>query len=188
MSQNKIINQGKIKKSEDEKAIFFSTNPYWERRERENKERMDKIIKEEISKKMKEVKQYPNISESSEEIVNILKRNPNDRIEMANLYKPKKKNINLYERINHNLADYLTINRIMELRRNKAIEKIKDIKSQINEEEDKIEEPPTPIPQNPEIKFYDNIYFKNISDETRKNLSNISFLIKLLLFSKSIVL
>ena len=76
----------------------------------------------------------------------------------------------------------------MELRRNKAIEKIKDIKSQINEEEDKIEEPPTPIPQNPEIKFYDNIYFKNISDETRKNLSNISFLIKLLLFSKSIVL
>ena len=173
MSQNKIINQGKIKKSEDEKAIFFSTNPYWERRERENKERMDKIIKEETSKKMKEVKQYPNISESSEEIVNILKRNPNDRIEMANLYKPKKKNINLYERINHNLADYLTINRIMELRRNKAIEKIKDIKSQINEEEDKIEEPPTPIPQNPEIKFYDNIYFKNISDETRKNLSNI---------------
>ena len=76
----------------------------------------------------------------------------------------------------------------MELRRNKAIEKIKDIKSQINEEEDKIEEPPTPIPQNPEIKFYDNVYFKNISDETRKNLSNISFLIKLLLFSKSIVL
>ncbi len=58
---------------------------------------------------------------------------------MVNLYKPKKKNINLYERINHNLADYLTINRIMELRRNKAIEKIKDIKSQINEEEDKIE-------------------------------------------------
>ena len=76
----------------------------------------------------------------------------------------------------------------MELRRNKAIEKIKDIKSQINEEKDKIQDPPTPIPQNPEIKFYDNIYFKNISDETRKNLSNISFLIKLLLFSKSIVL
>ena len=60
----------------------------------------------------------------------------------------------------------------MELRRNKAIEKIKDIKSQINEEKDKIQDPPTPIPQNPEIKFYDNIYFKNISDETRKNLNN----------------
>ena len=172
MSQNINKTQEKIQKSNEERVTFFSTNPYWERRDKENKVKMEKIIKEENNKKMKEVKKYPYISEASQEIAEILRRNPNDKIEMARLYKPKRQKINLYERTQHNLAEYLTINRIMELRRNKAIEKIKDIKSQINEEEDKIEEPPTPIPQNPEIKFYDNIYFKNISDETRKNLNN----------------
>jgi hypothetical protein len=51
MSQNKIINQGKIKKSEDEKAIFFSTNPYWERRERETKKEWIKLLRKKLQRK-----------------------------------------------------------------------------------------------------------------------------------------
>ena len=172
MSQNKNKIQEKIQKSNEEKLIFFSTNPYWEKRDKENKEKMQKLIKEENKKIMKEVKQYPHISEASQEIVEILRKNPNDKIEMAKLYKSKRQKINLYERTQHNLADYLTINRIMELKREKAIEKIKEIKNQ-NEEEDKIEEPPKPIPQISERKIYDNINFKETNDETRKNLCNL---------------
>ena len=172
MSQNKNKSQEKIQKSNEEKLIFFSTNPYWEKRDKENKEKMQKLIKEENKKIMKEVKQYPHISEASQEIAEILRKNPNDKIEMAKLYKPKRHKINLYERTQHNLADYLTINRIMELKREKAIEKIKEIKNQ-NEEEDKIEEPPKPIPQISERKIYDNINFKETNDETRKNLCNL---------------
>ena len=172
MSQNKNKIQEKIQKSNEEKLIFFSTNPYWEKRDKENKEKMQKLIKEENKKIMKEVKQYPHISEASQEIAEILRKNPNDKIEMAKLYKPKRQKLNLYERTQHNLADYLTINRIMELKREKAIEKIKEIKNQ-NEEEDKIEEPPKPIPQISERKIYDNINFKETNDETRKNLCNL---------------
>ena len=173
MSQNKNKTQEKIQKSNEERVTFFSTNPYWERRDKENKEKMKKIIKEENTKKMKEVKKYPHISEASQEIVEILRRNPNDKIEMAKLYKPKRQKINLYERTKHNLADYITINRIMELRREKAIDKLKEIKNQINEEEDKIEEPPKPIPQISERKIYDNVNFKEANDETRKSLCNL---------------
>ena len=173
MSQNINKTQEKIQKSNEERVTFFSTNPYWERRDKENKEKMKKIIKEENTKKMKEVKKYPHISEASQEIVEILRRNPNDKIEMAKLYKPKRQKINLYERTKHNLADYITINRIMELRREKLNDKIKEIKNQINEEEDKIEEPPKPIPQISERKIYDNVNFKEANDETRKSLCNL---------------
>ena len=173
MSQNKNKTQEKIQKSNEERVTFFSTNPYWERRDKENKVKMEKIIKEENNKKMKELKKYPYISEASQEIAEILRRNPNDKIEMAKLYKPKRQKINLYERTKHNLADYITINRIMELRREKAIDKLKEIKNQINEEEDKIEEPPKPIPQISERKIYDNVNFKETNDETRKSLCNL---------------
>ena len=173
MSQNKNKTQEKIQKSNEERVTFFSTNPYWERRDKENKVKMEKIIKEENNKKMKEMKKYPYISEASQEIAEILRKNPNDKIEMARLYKPKRQKINLYERTQHNLAEYLTINRIMELRREKLNDTIKEIKNQINEEEDKIEEPPKPIPQISERKIYDNVNFKETNDETRKNLCNL---------------
>ena len=59
---------------------------------------MQKLIKEENKKIMKEVKQYPHISEASQEIAEILRKNPNDKIEMAKLYKPKRQKLNLYEK------------------------------------------------------------------------------------------
>ena len=66
MSQNINKTQEKIQKSNEERVTFFSTNPYWERRDKENKVKMEKIIKEENNKKMKEVKKYPYISEEEE--------------------------------------------------------------------------------------------------------------------------
>lgn len=55
-------------KSLDTSKTFLSTNKYWERRNKENEIKMEKIRKEEEYKKLKELQNKPNISFKSKKI------------------------------------------------------------------------------------------------------------------------
>ena len=51
MSQNKIINQGKIKKSEDEKAIFFQQIHIGKEEKEKTKKEWIKLLRKKLQRK-----------------------------------------------------------------------------------------------------------------------------------------
>ena len=82
-------------KSLDTSKTFLSTNKYWERRNKENEIKMEKIRKEEEYKKLKELQNKPNISFKSKKIIeNIKNYSPGKKEEK------KEKNINNYSYFN----------------------------------------------------------------------------------------
>ena len=74
-----IQRQNNNKNKPNNNYIFPTTNDYWEKREKENSIKMEKIKKERYEKKYGELYSKPKINKNTEEIINRIKEDINNK-------------------------------------------------------------------------------------------------------------
>ena len=128
----------KINKSIESSRTYSSTNKYWEKRYIENEMKMEKIRKNEEYKKLKELKNKPNISYKSKKIAESLKNIPLDFHQEKFEKSPIEKNkINDNYKIGNNKINNNYKNEKTKIYDNCKIKNIKNNKINKNNEKNK---------------------------------------------------